>query len=173
MNPPPSQKPIHWRLLTTHEVMGLEQALQVIQWYCWRWRIERLFATLKRAGMDIESTQLESVEAIRRLTLLALSVALKALQLVLGREQSDLSAQVAFSEAEITCLTQFAPRLQGATVKQQNPFPHASLPWATWLIARLGGWSGYRSQRPPGTLTLVTGLRQFEAIFLGWQMAFH
>ena len=32
VNPPPGQEPIHWRLLTTHQVVCLEQALQVIQW---------------------------------------------------------------------------------------------------------------------------------------------
>jgi len=38
-------------------------------------------------------------------------------------------------------------------------------------IERLGGWSGYTSQRPPGMPTLVHGLRQFESIFLGWKLA--
>jgi hypothetical protein len=37
VNPPAGQETIHWRLLTTHEVVCIEQALQVIQWYCWRW----------------------------------------------------------------------------------------------------------------------------------------
>jgi hypothetical protein len=46
-----------------------------------------------------------------------------------------------------------------------------SLSWATWLIARLGGWSGYRSQFPPGIRTLSQGLKQFEAIFEGWSLA--
>ncbi len=89
VNPPPSEKPIHWRLLTTHPVVAIEQAIQVLQWYCWRWRIEQLFATLKRAGLDIEATQLESVEAIQRLTVLALSVAVRTLQMVEGRERED------------------------------------------------------------------------------------
>jgi hypothetical protein len=40
VNPPAGQAPIHWRLMTTHPVVAIEQALQVIQWYCWRWRIE-------------------------------------------------------------------------------------------------------------------------------------
>ena len=71
VNPPLGQEPIHWRLMTTHRVGCIEQALQVLQWYCWRWRIEQLFATLKLAGLDIEATQLESVEAIQRLTILA------------------------------------------------------------------------------------------------------
>jgi hypothetical protein len=171
LNPPPGQKPIHWRLLTTHEVMGIEQALQVIQWYCWRWRIEQLFATLKQTGLNIEATQLESVPAIGRLTLLALSVAVRTLQLLEGRNKPELPATLAFSEEQQQCLTHLAPTLQGKTPKQQNPFPSASLAWASWLIARLGGWSGYRSQRPPGMPTLVHGLRQFEAIFVGWKMA--
>jgi hypothetical protein len=64
-----------------------------------------------------------------------------------------------------------APSLQGRTQKQQNPYPPSSFAWTTWLIARLGGWSGYRSQRPPGMLTLIHGLRRFEAIFLGWKLA--
>ena len=124
-----------------------------------------------QAGLQLEATQLESVEAIERLTVLALSVAVRTLQLVEGRDKAALPASVAFTEAQQHCLEQLAPTLQGRTRKQQNPYPIASLPWATWLIARLGGWSGYRSQRPTGMPTLVQGLRQFESIFLGWKLA--
>lgn len=171
VNPPAGQEPIHWRLLTTHCVTSLEQALQVIEWYRWRWRIEQLFAALKQSGLNLESTQLESVDAIERLTILALSVALRILQLLEGRDDPTLQAQVVFSPPEQQCLIQLAPTLQGATRKQQNPYPLASLPWATWLIARLGGWSGYRSQSPPGIRTLLRGLQQFESIFRGWTLA--
>lgn len=171
VNPPPGQQPIHWRLLTTHEVVCLEQALQVLKWYCWRWRIEQLFATLKQAGLNLEATQLESVKAIERLTVLALSVALHILQLVEGRDNPDLPASLAFTDEQQQCLSQLAPSLQGRTRKQQNPYLPSSLPWATWLIARLGGWSGYRSQRPPGMPTLIHGLRQFDSLFLGWKLA--
>jgi len=45
------------------------------------------------------------------------------------------------------------------------------LAWAAWLIARLGGWSGYQSQRPPGIVTFYRGLQTFESIFLGWKLA--
>ncbi len=171
VNTPTGQEPIHWRLMTTHPVVAIEQALQVIKWYCWRWLIEQLFATLKFAGLDIEATQLESIKAIQRLTIIALSVAVKTLQMVEGRDNLDVPASVAFSQEQQQCLTQIAPTLQGRTLKQQNPSPKASLPWATWLIARLGGWSGYRSGRPPGMPTLVHGLRRFETIFIGWKAA--
>ena len=171
INPPAGQQPVHWRLLTTHSVVCLEQALQVIEWYRWRWRIEQLFATLKQAGLNLEATQLESLEAIERLTLLALSVALRVLQLLEGRDSPDLAAAVVFSDEQQQGLEQLTPTLQGRIKKQHNPYPAASLPWATWLIARLGGWSGYRSQRSPGMPTLMHGLRQFESIFLGWKLA--
>jgi hypothetical protein len=168
IQPPKDQEPILWRLLTTHEVLSLEKALQIIQWYCWRWRIEQLFATLKLAGLDIEATQLESPNAIKKLTVLALSASVLTLQMVEGRDSPQLSAGIAFSDIQLQCLSDIEPTLQGNTEKQCNPHPRLSLPWATWIVARLGGWSGYRSQRPPGMPTIVHGLKRFEAIFLGW-----
>ena len=169
--PPTGQKPIHWRLMTTHDVLSFEQALQIIEWYKWRWWIEQLFATLKKAGLNLEATQLESPRAIHKLAILAVSVAVRTLQMVEGRDNSELPASVAFDAQQQECLFQISPSLQGTTRKQQNPYLRASLPWATWLIARLGGWSGYRSQRSPGMPTLVRGLKRFESIFWGWKLS--
>jgi len=171
VTPPAGETPIYWRLLTTHPVNTLEQALPVIQWYRWRWRIEQLLAILKRVGLDLESTRLESVKAIERLSILALMVALRTLQLKEGRDDETRSAAIAFSKPQQQCLRPLAPKLQGRTRKQQNPFASGSLPWAAWLIAWLGGWSGYRSQSPPGIRTFSQGLRKFEAIFEGWSLA--
>jgi Transposase DDE domain len=170
VNPPVGQVAVHWRLMTTHVVDSLEQALQILQWYRWRWRIEQLFATLKLAGLNLEATQLESLKAIQRLTILALSVAVRTLQMVEGRDRVDLPATITFSADQHECLTQIEPTLEGQTSKQQNPHPKTSLPWAIWIVARLGGWSGYRSQTPPGMPTLVNGLRRFESIFEGWKL---
>ncbi|HEY9817800.1 MAG TPA: IS4 family transposase [Candidatus Obscuribacterales bacterium] len=171
IQPPTGQKPIHWRLLTTHLINSLEQALQVIQWYGWRWRIEQLFAVLKQDGLDIESTQLESVAAIERLLVLSLGAALRILQLCLGRDDTVRPASLVFSDAQQQCLMHLSQHWQGRTRHQQNPFPPYSLAWATWVIARVGGWSGYRSQRPPGIALLYRGLRRFNSLFQGWSMA--
>ena len=130
-----------------------------------------MFATLKKAGFNLESTQLESPRAIHKLTILALSVAVRTLQMVKGRDNCQLPASVAFDAQQQQCLSQISPALQGTTRKQPNPYPRASLPGATWLIARLGGWSGYLSQTPPGMPTLVRGLKRFESIFWGWKLS--
>jgi hypothetical protein len=131
-NPPKGQKPVHWRWMTTHEIGSFEQALQVIKWDCWRWRIEQLFATIKQKGLNVEASQMESGSAIQRLTLLALSVALRTLQMVEGRDHPAIPASVVFSEAQQQCLSQMAASLSGKTKKQQNPYPPSTLAWATW-----------------------------------------
>jgi hypothetical protein len=172
IQPPKGQSPVHWRLLTTHPVQTLEQALQVIGWYAWRWHIEQLFAVLKQSGFDLEATQLESVAAIKRLCLLSLGAAVRTLQLQLGRQDEARSADVVFSAPQQQCLDALSGPLNGRTRKQQNPFLPKTLAWASWLIARLGGWSGYASQHPPGIVTLLNGLKQFETFFEGWSLSY-
>lgn len=171
VQPPAGQEAVLWRLLSTHPVVSLEQALQVIEWYRWRWRIEQLFAALKQPGLDIEATQLESGQAIQRLWVLALSVALRVLQLVEGRDDQAQPAHRVLSDDQHQCLRQIAPKLSGRTIKLQNPHPSHTLAWVSWCIARLGGWSGYQSQHPPGIITRLRGLQQFESIFAGWKLA--
>jgi len=81
---------------------------------------------------------------------LAFSAAVRVLQLSEGRQDETQAATVAFSDAQQQCLTHLAATLNGLTTKQQNPQPPRLLVRATWLIARLAGWSGLQSQRPPG-----------------------
>lgn len=169
VSPAAGVEPLHWCLLTTHSVETLEQALQILQWYQWRWRIEQLFAILKQTGLDIEATQLESAQAIQSLCVLALSAAVRTLQLVEGRDDDTLPATLVFAPDQQQCLDQIAPTLEGRTRRQQNPHPPQTLAWAAWCIARLGGWSGYNSQRPPGVATMLRGLQQFDSFFAGWR----
>ena len=61
--------------------------------------------------------------------------------------------------------------MEGKTEKQKNPHPPQTLSWASWVIARLGGWKGYASESPPGPITMLRGLTKFEAQFQGWLLA--
>lgn len=170
-DPPAGEAAVHWRLLTTHCALTFEQARTVVQWYRWRWHIELLFAIIKDRGLQLEASQLESVAAIEKLGIITLSVAVQVLQLTLGRERQDLAADLVIDSPRQDCLEHIAPTLEGRTKKLKNPHPEGSIAWTAWLIARLGGWSGYRSQRPPGFETLHRGLQQFEMMFVGWSLA--
>jgi hypothetical protein len=163
---------ICWRILTTHPITTIEQAKQIIEWYKQRWFIEEVHRLLKNKGFKIEDSQLESGWAIRKLTILLLQNILRIMQMLVAyatEEQQDVG--LVFDKPQMECLSMVAKKMEGKTEKLKNNHPVETLKWATWVIARLGGWSGYTSQRKPGPITLKTGLDKFNAIFYGWALA--
>jgi len=109
---------------------------------------------------------------LKKLVCLALGVAVRTMQLTLARDdQSDSPASDVFSESEIEILIQIQPTLEGKTEKQKNWQPVRSLAWASWMIARMGGWKGYASERKPGPITMHYGLTRFALIAAGWHAA--
>lgn len=169
---PSGEKPIHWRLLTTHAVPDLAKALEIIDWYRQRWHIEQLFWTLKSQGFDLEASQVETAEALMKLAIMATTAATRVMQLVRARDGKDpRPAEDVFSPDEIVVIAELQAELQGRTERQKNPHPSRSLAWAAWTIARLGGWKGYSiSEGPPGPLTMRRGLDAFEKICRGYAL---
>lgn len=161
------EKPIHWRLITSHPIENFEQVLQIIKWYTWRWVIEQMFRTIKLKGIDIQSALVESEHALKNLTALSFISAVRIMQLVQARDgENDLVIKQVFTPKEEKVLKKLNPKLEGTTEKLKNPHKKNSLAYASWIIARLGGWSGYKSQRPPGPITMANGLKRFgEAMF--------
>lgn len=167
-----NEAPIHWRLLTTHSVECFEDALRCVGWYRQRWNIEQLFRTLKKQGLDVESSQVETGEGLTKLACLAVQAAVRTMQLTLARD-TDNAAQAAdvFDPEEIEVLRRILPTLEGKTEKQKNPHRTGSLAQAAWIVARLGGWKGYASEAKPGPITMLRGLQRVEAICEGWKLA--
>jgi hypothetical protein len=170
---PVGDEPILWRLLTTHGVETVAQALAVIGWYCLRWNIEQLFRTLKRQGLGIEQSVIEDGEILEKLVVIALIAATITMQLVLALSaggQGPPAGRV-FDPVQIVVLHALQKKLQGRTTKQQNPHPPDSLAWAGWTIARLGGWTGYSSDKARGPITMRDGLERFHSIVDGYTLA--
>ncbi len=166
------EKPIDWVLMTSHEVNSGEKALQIIQFYRWRWVIEQIFRTLKTEGLDIESCELREYDALAKFSILGLVAATNILQLVQAREgKTHQKIQDMFEEIEEKTIIELSKTLEGKTVKQQNPYSLQSLAYGAWVIARLGGWTGYKSERPPGPLTFRDGLIHFHSIVRGVKLA--
>ena len=165
------QQPVHWRLITTHAVPNPVKARQIIEWYCQRWWIEQLFRSLKTQGLDIEASQLHDFDRLAKLAAIATTAAVKAIQLTKARDGVTKQAlQDHYSQPERKLLDQLNGKLQGNTVKQQNPHHNDTLAYAAWIIARLGGWKGYASQRPPGPVTMLNGIKRYQSIKEGWEL---
>jgi hypothetical protein len=170
-NPPTGTEVVHWRLLTTHDVSDATAAWQIVDWYKMRWTIEQFWRLLKLQGLKLEDSQLETAERLIKLTAIAVKAAAITLQLLQARDSpSTEPASVAFADNEIAVLDKLNAEFQGATALQKNPHRKRSLKWAGWIIARLGGWDGYPSSKPPGPITFKHGLEEFHAMVAGWSL---
>ncbi len=171
---PEGEEAILWRLLTTHRIETFEQAMQMARWYSWRWWIEQLFRLLKSQGLRLESSQLQSGAALKKLCVLSLEVALALLQLVTERDGDyGAAASVVFTAEEAVFLSVLQGRLEGKTAKQQCQHAAGRLAWAAWVIGRLGGWKGYARASPPGPITMRRGLDRFMSQYAGWLLGKH
>lgn len=167
-DPPEGAEALSWRLLTTHAAPDAASAWQIVDWYRRRWVIEQFFRILKRQGLQIEDSQIESAERLLKLVAIAARAAVIILQLTQARDgASRLAAPLVFSPAEIATL---AAVNASYARPQSNPHPPLSLAWAAWVIARLGGWHGRASPRPPGPITFKHGLDILQTMAKGWEL---
>lgn len=174
VDPPEGAEAVNWRLLTTHEVGTLTQARQIVTWYRMRWIIEQVFRSVKSHGLRIEDSQIEQAGCFTKLAIIALIAAVRSMQLVLARDGSTGQPITdAVDPADMPALRQLNATLEGRTEKLKNPHDESTLAWYAWIVARLGGWSGYTSRgyRPPGPKTMHHGLLRLDQILLGWRLA--
>jgi len=173
VDPPPRAAPMTWLLLTTHEIADLGDAMEIVEWYRARWIVEQVFRTLKTQGFDLEESQIETRAALEKLAAAVLIGALRTMQLVQAREgdTGQLLSDAVEKEDE-PLVEALVGKLEGKTEKLKCPHPKGNLARLTWVVARLGGWSGYKSKgyKPPGPKTIAYGLERFDAIKQGWRL---
>ena len=168
---PVDAQPVHWRLLTTHAVRELGAARRIVDLYRLRWTIEEFFHTLKTVGFDIEAADIGDPEAMIRLVAAATVAAVTVMQLVKARDGTTGQPLAdAFEPADLPVFEAISPRLEGKTTRQKNPHPKGSLAFAAWVIARLGGWTGYYGK--PGPKVMRRGLEDFHRIKFGTTLSF-
>ena len=170
--PPDGSERVHWRLLTTHTVATPGQARRVIDLYRLRWIIEEFFRTLKTAGFDIEAADIGEPPAMINFVAAATIAAVTVKQIVQARDgNTDQRLTDAFDPDDQTILEAVSAKLAGNTERQRNPHPKGSLAFAAWVIARLGGWTGYYGK--PGPKVIRRGLQDFRAIKYGTTLGLH
>jgi hypothetical protein len=163
---PEDCEPIHWRLLTTHTVTSLGEACRIVDLYRMRWTIEEYFRTLKTAGFDIEEADIGEPQVMTNFVAAATVAAVTVMQLVKARDgTTDQQLADAFEPTDQPVLEALSARLEGDTARQKNPHPKGSLAFAAWVMARLGGWTGYYGK--PGPKVMRRGLDDFRRIKYG------
>jgi hypothetical protein len=169
IDPPGDAPQAHWRLLTTHAVADAADARRIVGFYRERWTIEQLFRSLKTHGFDVEALRLVEGGPFEKLVAASLIAAVTVLQLVREREGTAKRPLAdAFDREDRPVLERLSTSLEGKTARQKNSHPKGSLAFAAWVIARLGGWTGYYGK--PGPVVMLHGLVQFHAIKHGWTL---
>jgi hypothetical protein len=165
-------KPVHWRLLTTHAVLSLHDAHRIVDLYRMRWTIEEFFRLLKTAGFDIEAADISDPPAMIKLVTATAIAGVTIMQLVKARDGTTRQQLTdAFEPDDQLVLEAISAKLEGATELQKNPHPKGSLGFGAWVVARLGGWTGYYGK--PGPKVIRRGLDDFRRIKYGTALRLH
>ena len=153
------EEALHWKLLTTLTVNTVTEALQCVQWYCYRWLIERFHYVLK-SGTKIEKLQLKDAAPLQKAIHVHSIVAMRIMQMVYqSRITPELSCEVVLSKEQWIVLYMLIHKK--AEIPKKPPTLGEAVKW----IGRLGGHLGRKSDGPPGLKTVWLGYQQLcEAV---------
>lgn len=152
----PKTGSLRWMLLTTSPIETLEQVIDVVDGYTYRWRIEEFHRAWKSGGCNVEDTQLRSREAIQKWATMHAAVAARAVRLAqLARTRPDLPATEEFTQPEIDAAILLK---KGRTKYKRGSQP--PLGDMVRIVADLGGYTGKSSGGPPGPTVVARGLER-------------
>jgi len=128
-----------------------------------------LFRVMKTKGFDIEAVRVADNGPFENLATATLIAAIQVLQLVRERDgAARRPLQDVFDPADQPALEAVCTTLEGKTQRQKNPHLKGSLAYASWVCARLGGWTGYYGK--PGPVVTLQGFLRFKAMLHGWNL---
>ncbi len=159
---PEGRKPIYWKLLTDLPVENLESAIEKIDWYAQRWKIETFHKILK-SGCRAEDAKLRTAERLTNLIAVFCVVAWRVFWLTMvSRTNPKTSADAVFTETEIAILNHLAG-------DPKQPLPKNVAHYAL-AIAKLGGYLARKNDGPPGNTVLWRGLSRLTDIHFGVEL---
>ena len=134
------------------------EAQQIVEWYRQRWNIEQLFWTLKRQGLDVEASQIETADGLSKLAFLATLAATRIMQLVHARDgATPIPAEEVFTAEEVEALRLQQPILEGRPPSRRTLMP--AVPWPGRAGSSLALVAGKGTPRKvlPGPSPCATG----------------
>jgi hypothetical protein len=158
---PKGRKPIEWRLITDLPVRDQAEAIEKIDWYAMRWKIE-VFHKILKSGCKAEESKLRTADRLANLMALFCILSWRILWLTMvARTAPDAPPQIAFTETEIDLLDRL---VADAGNRKCRP---RTLAYYLTKLARLGGYLARASDPPPGNIVVWRGLARLTDIEVG------
>lgn len=159
---PQGRDKINWKLMTDLPVSSRADAIEKLNWYALRWKIET-FHKIMKSGCKAEESKLRTAG---RLVNLISSFCILAWRIfwmtMINRSSPEAPPALALTNTEIRLLDRLIED------ESQQRLPDKSLPTYLIKIARLGGYLARASDPPPGNTVIWRGLSRLVDIELGF-----
>jgi len=161
---PANRKPIEWKLITDLSVASRREAIEKLDWYAMRWKIETFHKILK-SGCRAEESRLRTADRLANLISVFCIISWRIFWLtMINRTCPDAEPAVALTNVEIellNCLVKDSKR------SRQAP------PLSRYLekIAQLAGYLARANDSPPGNIVMWRGMRRLADMQLGFNLA--
>jgi hypothetical protein len=161
---PKGRKPIEWKLITDLPVRGRAEAIEKINWYAMRWKIE-MFHKILKSGCRAEDSKLRTAERLANLMAVFCILSWRVLWLtILARTAPEAPPSVALTDAEIVLLDQL---VSDAGNRRCKP---GTLSFYLTKLARLGGYLARAGDPAPGSVVVWRGLLRLTDIEIGAEL---
>jgi len=156
---PASREKIVWKLITDLPVQSRREAVEKIQWYALRWKIE-VFHKVLKSGCKAEGVKLRTAQRLTNLIALFCILAWRVFWMtMLNRSVPDAPPSLALTSIELTLLDH---AVSGTAPPDQRTLAH-------YLnkVARLGGYLARAQDPPPGNMVMWRGITRLTDIRFG------
>jgi hypothetical protein len=156
---PSGRSRIEWKLITDLPVASPSEAIEKLEWYAQRWKIETFHKILK-SGCRAEDAKLRTAERLVNLIAILCILSWRIFWLTMINRVAPMAPpQLALTELEITTLDRLRP--------DKDPNVQKSLSGYILKIARLGGYLARAQDPPPGNIIMWRGWARLNDIVLG------
>jgi hypothetical protein len=164
---PKDRKPIRWKLLTDLPVANLAAAVEKLDWYALRWKVETYHKVLK-SGCQAEQARLRTAERLTNLLAVLCVVGWRVFWLTMvSRTDPDAPPESVLTGPEITVLDRMA---EATSTRTEAAAPKRTVTHYLTQIAKLGGYLARAQDPPPGTMVIWRGFTRLTDILLGFEL---
>jgi Transposase Tn5 dimerisation domain len=162
---PAGRDRIDWKLFTDLPVSSPLQAIEKLEWYASRWKIETFHKILK-SGCKAEASKLRTADRLVNLIAVFCILSWRIFWMtMLNRSTSNAPASIALTPIERRLLDHLIPE------KKNSPSGKTTLSAYITKVARLGGYLARASDFPPGNTVMWRGLARLTDIVIGYELA--
>jgi Transposase DNA-binding len=156
---PKNRKKIEWKLITDLPVNSRKEAIEKLEWYALRWKIE-VFHKILKSGCKAEESKLRTAQRLTNLVSVFCILSWRVFWMtMLNRSAPGALPTLALTATEIAILD--------LLMNDKSQAPQKTLSHYLTKIAKLGGYLARANDPSPGNTVMWRGLSRLTDIELG------